>query len=106
MKSQLFRVKIPFSDDIIFSDIGVRRDMIMLFDFILASAAIHFKRREQVPTDGILLYRSSNFFSELKDNVNHKIFSILIYGIEIFIVYLLLDHWLSYRLWLHNNAER
>ena len=56
MKSQLFRVKIPFSDDIIFSDTDARRDMIMLFDFIQASAAIHFMKREQVQVqaDGII----------------------------------------------------
>jgi hypothetical protein len=53
MKSQVFRVKIPFSDSIIFSDMDARRDMIMLFDFIQASAVIHFTRREQVKTDDI-----------------------------------------------------
>ncbi|MEI6841197.1 MAG: hypothetical protein WCK53_08020 [Methanomicrobiales archaeon] len=54
MKSQLFRVKIPFSDDIIFSDTDARRDMIMLFDFIQASAVIHSIQREQVEENGII----------------------------------------------------
>ena len=54
MKSHVFRVKIPFSDSIIFSDMDARRDMIMLFDFIQASAVIHFIRREQVDDNGVI----------------------------------------------------
>jgi hypothetical protein len=53
MKSHLFRVKIPFSDSIIFSDMQARRDMIMLFDFTQAATVINFMRRDQDEQDGI-----------------------------------------------------
>ncbi len=54
LKGQLFRVKVPFADHILFSDTDARRDMITFFDFCQASTVIHFTRREQVSTDGII----------------------------------------------------
>lgn len=55
VKSHTFRVRIPFVDRIAFAVPGAKRDILMFFDFLMASAVLHYLQREHAAgPDGII----------------------------------------------------
>ena len=55
VKAHAFRVRIPFIGRIAFAAPGAKRDVLMFFDFLQASAILHYLQREhRTGTDGII----------------------------------------------------
>lgn len=56
VKAHTFRVEIPFTNRITFSAPGEKRDVLMFFDFLQASAILHYLQREhRTGDDGIVV---------------------------------------------------
>lgn|GEM_PF-1164425 len=55
VKAHTFKVRIPFTDRITFAAPGAKRDVLMFFDFLQASAVLHhLKRKRETAPDGII----------------------------------------------------